>query len=73
MILNKEFIFIFKIECKKKKKVGIASVWFEGNPCNMHLLQLSEQVKKATQEAGLVAFRFNTGYSFISILDQVFL
>ena len=21
-----------------KPQVGIASVWFEGNPCNMHLL-----------------------------------
>ena len=22
-------------------QVGICSVWFEGNPCNMHLLDLS--------------------------------
>jgi len=25
----------------KKGQVGIASVWFEGNPCNMHLLDLA--------------------------------
>ncbi len=24
-----------------KAQVGIASVWYEGNPCNMHLLDLS--------------------------------
>ena len=40
--------------------VGIASVWYEGNPCNMHLNDLSEQVKLAVQEAGLVGMRFNT-------------
>ena len=44
----------------QKPQVGIASVWFEGNPCNMHLLDLAEQVKHGVSEAGLVAFRFNT-------------
>ena len=43
-----------------KPQVGIASVWFEGNPCNMHLLQLGEEVKKGVVAAGLVGFRFNT-------------
>ena len=28
-----------------KPQVGIASVWYEGNTCNMHLLELSEAVK----------------------------
>ena len=27
-----------------KPQVGIASVWYEGNPCNMHLLELAERV-----------------------------
>lgn len=27
-------------------QVGIASVWYQGNPCNMHLLSLGEDVKK---------------------------
>jgi dihydroxy-acid dehydratase len=44
----------------KKAQVGIASVWFEGNPCNMHLLDLAAKVKEGVQEAGLVGFRFNT-------------
>ena len=33
-------------EDMNKAQVGIASVWFEGNPCNMHLLQLAEKVKE---------------------------
>jgi dihydroxy-acid dehydratase len=43
-----------------KPQVGIASVWFEGNPCNMHLLQLAEKVKEGVTAAGLVGLRFNT-------------
>jgi dihydroxy-acid dehydratase len=41
-------------------QVGIASVWFEGNPCNMHLLALSEKVKQGVQAADMVGLRFNT-------------
>ena len=43
-----------------KAQVGIASVWFEGNPCNMHLLTLADEVKKGVQAAGMVGMRFNT-------------
>ncbi|PIA15797.1 dihydroxy-acid dehydratase [Coemansia reversa NRRL 1564] len=43
-----------------KGQVGISSVWFEGNPCNMHLLDLSARVKEGVQAAGLVGMRFNT-------------
>uniref|UniRef100_A0A2P2JPR8 dihydroxy-acid dehydratase n=2 Tax=Rhizophora mucronata TaxID=61149 RepID=A0A2P2JPR8_RHIMU len=43
-----------------KPQVGISSVWFEGNTCNMHLLRLSEAVKQGVLEAGMVGFRFNT-------------
>jgi dihydroxy-acid dehydratase len=43
-----------------KPQIGIASVWFEGNPCNMHLLRLAEKVKDGVRAAGLVGFRFNT-------------
>ena len=43
-----------------KPEVGIASVWYEGNTCNMHLLKLAEQVKEGVQAAGLVGMRFNT-------------
>jgi len=43
-----------------KAQVGIASMWFEGNTCNMHLLELADHVKQGVQEAGLVGMRFNT-------------
>src|SRR5262245_23552947 len=43
-----------------KPQVGIASVWFEGNPCNMHLLDLAAAVKEGVIAAGLVGLRFNT-------------
>jgi len=44
----------------KKPQVGIASVWFEGNTCNAHLLEFAEQIKTSVQRAGLLGFRFNT-------------
>lgn len=43
-----------------KAQVGIGSVWFEGNPCNMHLGKLAEAVKEGVSKAGLVGMRFNT-------------
>ncbi len=43
-----------------KAQVGISSVWFEGNPCNMHLLSLSEKVKEGVEAAGMIGMRFNT-------------
>jgi dihydroxy-acid dehydratase len=44
----------------QKPQVGISSVWFEGNSCNMHLLSLAEKVKEGVRAAGLVGMRFNT-------------
>ena len=43
-----------------KPQVGIASVWYEGNTCNMHLLELAEKVKEGVESAELVGMRFNT-------------
>ncbi len=43
-----------------KAQVGIASVWYEGNPCNMHLLGLAEKVKEGVEAAGMMGMRFNT-------------
>lgn len=43
-----------------KAQVGISSVWYEGNPCNMHLNELSDMVKKSVANAGLIPYRFNT-------------
>ena len=44
----------------EKPQVGISSVWFEGNSCNMHLLNLAEKVKEGVKAAGMVGMRFNT-------------
>ncbi|DBA02169.1 TPA: hypothetical protein N0F65_004804, partial [Lagenidium giganteum] len=49
-----------KDEDMSKAQVGIASMWWEGNPCNMHLLDLAAEVKKGVEAAGLVGLRFNT-------------
>ena len=43
-----------------KAQVGISSVWYEGNPCNMHLNRLAAEVKKGVEAAGMVGLRFNT-------------
>ncbi|KAK6773480.1 hypothetical protein RDI58_028718 [Solanum bulbocastanum] len=47
-------------EDMNKPQIGISSVWYEGNTCNMHLLKLAEAVKEGVTEAGMVGFRFNT-------------
>ena len=44
----------------EKAQVGIASMWYEGNTCNMHLNDLAARVKEGVQAAGLVGMRFNT-------------
>ena len=47
-------------EDMKKAQVGIASTWYEGNTCNMHLNGLSKYVKDGVQANGLVGLQFNT-------------
>jgi dihydroxy-acid dehydratase len=49
-----------KEEDMSKAQVGISSIWYEGNTCNMHLLALAEKVKEGVIDAGLVGMRFNT-------------
>jgi len=44
----------------QKPQVGICSMWWEGNTCNMHLDRLAAHVKEGVQAAGLVGLRFNT-------------
>lgn len=44
----------------KKPLIGIASTGYEGNPCNMHLNDLSIDIKKGVQAANLVGLIFNT-------------
>ena len=43
-----------------KAQVGISSVWYEGNPCNMHLNHLAAAVKQGVDAAGMMGLRFNT-------------
>ncbi|HVS96230.1 MAG TPA: dihydroxy-acid dehydratase [Puia sp.] len=43
-----------------KAQVGIASMGYDGNTCNMHLNDLAQIVKKSVWETGLVGFIFNT-------------
>ena len=43
-----------------KPQVGIASVWYEGNTCNMHLLDLAARVKEGVEAEDLIGMRFNT-------------
>ncbi len=49
-----------RAEDMEKAQVGISSVWFEGNSCNMHLNDLAAKVKEGVVAAGLVGMRFNT-------------
>ncbi|KAG1746140.1 dihydroxy-acid and 6-phosphogluconate dehydratase [Suillus lakei] len=43
-----------------KPQIGISPIWWEGNPCNSHLLDLSKKVKEGCTEEGLVGLTFNT-------------
>jgi dihydroxy-acid dehydratase len=43
-----------------KAQVGIASAGYEGNTCNMHLNDLSKNIKKSVQDSDLVGLIFNT-------------
>jgi dihydroxy-acid dehydratase len=43
-----------------KPQVGICSMWYEGNTCNMHLDKLAAVIREATPAAGVVGMRFNT-------------
>ena len=47
-------------EDMQKPQVGIASMGWEGNTCNMHLNYLAQQVKQGVQEAGMVGLIFHT-------------
>ena len=43
-----------------KPQVGIASMWYDGNTCNMHLDKLAAKVREGAVAAGRVGMRFNT-------------
>ena len=43
-----------------KPQVGIGSMWYDGNTCNMHLDRLAAKVREGVVAAGMVGMRFNT-------------
>ncbi len=47
--------------------IGVASTWTETMPCNIHLRDLAEHVKKGIRAAGGTPFEFNT----IAIADGI--
>ena len=47
-------------EDMKKPFIGIGSTGYEGNPCNMHLNDLSQHVKRGILEKDMVGLVFNT-------------
>ncbi|CAR26673.1 hypothetical protein ZYGR_0H04930 [Zygosaccharomyces rouxii] len=49
----------FKQDDLKKGQVGVGSLWWSGNPCNMHLLDLNNRCSEAINKAGLKAMQFN--------------
>lgn len=44
----------------KNIQVGIGTMWFEGNPCNMHHMLLANEVSKSLNVSNLLPRRFNT-------------
>ncbi len=49
-----------KPEDMHKAQVGICSVWYDGNSCNMHLNKLADAVKEGVTACNLIGMRFNT-------------
>ncbi|MBB6369287.1 dihydroxy-acid dehydratase [Chryseobacterium shigense] len=50
----------FTDEDMQKAQIGIASMGYDGNTCNMHLNDLAKFVKKGTWDHGLAGLIFNT-------------
>ncbi|KAA1469859.1 dihydroxy-acid dehydratase [Dentipellis sp. KUC8613] len=44
----------------QKAMVGVASVWYEGNPCNRHLLGIGQRIKKSLTKADIIGYQFGT-------------
>ena len=51
----------------KKPLIGIANTWIELGPCNYHLRELAEEVKRGVREAGGLPYEFNT----VSVSDGI--
>jgi dihydroxy-acid dehydratase len=57
----------FTGEDLRRPIIGVANTWTEIGPCNYHLRQLAEQIKKGIREAGGTPMEFNT----VSISDGI--
>lgn len=54
-------------EDMNKPQIGISPIWWEGNPCNSHLLDLAKQVKDGCAQESMVGLIFST----IGISDAI--
>jgi len=54
-------------EDMNKPQIGITPIWWEGNPCNSHLLELGKRVKEGCAQEDLIGLMFNT----IGISDAI--
>lgn len=50
----------FTDEDMSKAQVGVGSVWWTGNPCNMHLMDLNNRCNDSVNNAGLKGMQFNS-------------
>ncbi|KAI6030862.1 dihydroxy-acid/6-phosphogluconate dehydratase [Pisolithus orientalis] len=44
----------------QRAMIGVGSVWYEGNPCNRHLLELGKEIKASIYQAGMIGYQFGT-------------
>lgn len=49
-----------KKEDFSKPQVGIVGMGWDGNPCNMHLNELAEEVQKGVSQASMIGYVFHT-------------
>src|SRR5271163_2306876 len=57
----------FRDDDFSKPLIGVANTWIEIGPCNYHLRELAEHVKKGIRAAGGAPLEFNT----VSISDGI--
>ncbi|CAD6935170.1 unnamed protein product [Tilletia controversa] len=44
----------------QRAMIGIGAVWYEGNPCNAHLLGLADRIKESVHKAGMTGYKYGT-------------
>lgn len=58
---------IDKPEDFDKPMVGVASIWYEGNPCNQHILGLGQRIKKSLVDSGITGYQ----YGVVGVSDGI--